>query len=285
MKKVALVGLGRWGKNICNELTHLNCEVTVVLHSSDPVKELWLAEHAPDARHTYALMDVLTDQDISHVCVATPMQTHFEIAYALASTSKTVFLEKPITDDAVTALKLLSVFREGPAKLMVGHIFLYHDCFVRIKKELEGADIRSVLITKTSRTGDSVHASNAHFLDAFIHETSVLLSLFGMPQKLQIKGEGLVFEFDKFRACVNIEPTSEQKVRRFAFETGKGKVIWENEAVYRDREVVFSSVTPALERELTIFLDEYEKWQEEIQANNKIAMECVELLETARLKR
>jgi predicted dehydrogenase len=283
MKKVALVGLGRWGRKLLRELTSAGAAVTVVLRALDTEKESWLAANFPEAWITYALPAVVEDQSISHACIATPMQTHAAMARAFAPSRKRVFLEKPITDEAATAEEALALY-EGQQRLMVGHIFLYHECFARLRQELQGAKMLGVEIRKSSRTGESVRASKAAFLDAFIHEVSILLALFGVPRETTLEGEELRFRFDTFEARVRTEPPAEEKVRRLEFKTEAEILVWNNDELSRGGEVILVPERPALARELDIFLDHFEEFREEIRANNAIAVDCVRVLEEVWLR-
>ncbi len=181
MKKAALIGVGNWGKNILRELTNLGCDVIVVLHGRDPEKEARLKENYPGASFTYSAENILEDQSIEHVVIATPTPTHYDLARSFLESGKKVFVEKPVTDSARTASLLVGLAEERTAQFMVGHIFLYHPCFIALKGMLKVPEVTGVFITKTSRSTERPHSSKGLFLDSFIHEVSILLKLFGTP--------------------------------------------------------------------------------------------------------
>ena len=124
MKNVALVGLGRWGKNILRELVNLHTEVTVLLNTPNTEKEQWLRENYPSVAYTYSKEDIIENPDITHVCVATPMGTHFDVAKDFIVAGKKVFLEKPITIESKEGRK----FAVSEMKRVVkpnGYILVY----------------------------------------------------------------------------------------------------------------------------------------------------------------
>ena len=92
--KVALVGLGRQGKNILRTLVELGHVVIPVLHTKDLEREKWLTENYPSVSYTYDVSSVLKDANVTHVCIATPVETHAEIAKQYLRAGKAVFVEK-----------------------------------------------------------------------------------------------------------------------------------------------------------------------------------------------
>ena len=264
MKKVALVGLGTWGKNHFRELTQLGCEVVVVLHNRDKGIEAWLKENYPHASSTYRRDDVKNDASVTDVFIVTPMETHFDLAREFLLAGKRVFVEKPVTDSATEATQLVALAEERNSQFMVGHIFLYHDCFLKVREELKKQGVTGVSATKTSRSVDKPNASKPLFLDSFIHEVSILLKLFGAPKttSYQEKDNTLVLEFSEFTASATIvKPQQDEKMRRFDFITKENGYVWHNDELFEkgsDHPICKPSQS-ALSKELDIFLNRYQE--------------------------
>ena len=113
---VLLVGCGRWGRNILRDLGALGRHVIVV----DPSPEARRAA-APLARATRA--DLVVDEPVAGVIVATPASDHADAIERVAPLCKPIFVEKPLAcriEDAERAFALA-----GP-RLFVMDKWRYH---------------------------------------------------------------------------------------------------------------------------------------------------------------
>lgn len=298
-QNVALIGLGAWGKNILRELCTLGSEVVVLLYSKNEDKERFLKREYPRVRSTYDKTAVQKDNHISHVVIATPIATHYALAREFMGLSKSVFLEKPITSSAAEGDDLLMRAHATRTPFFAGHIFLYHECFERLRAELRGKTITAIRMIKSARLERGALTKEL-FLDAFIHETAAALSLFGKPQEIRYRGakeaqdvqqllEHRVFSIEMaYPHCVvsaMITPPRAHKARVWEFTAGNTVYRWENDGLSLRRESVPLPLCipdiPPLRRELDIFLNHYASRSQEIKRNNYIAVEAVRLLEAA----
>lgn len=94
---IALVGCGSWGRHILRDLVALGCEVSVVARSEESI------ERARDGgAHTIVdTIEALTAPD--GVILAVPTTLHAEVLDAALKLDVPVFVEKPLTNDPVTA--------------------------------------------------------------------------------------------------------------------------------------------------------------------------------------
>ncbi|MHC1591781.1 MAG: Gfo/Idh/MocA family protein [Candidatus Helarchaeales archaeon] len=112
MLKIGLIGHGTWGKKVAPEY-----EGIAKLEILDPAEGLFGDVESCDGIH-----------------VATPSQTHFDLAKKYLEMDKHVLVEKPMTMNSLEALKLIDIARERKLTLMVGHIFRYSDAMKKISK-------------------------------------------------------------------------------------------------------------------------------------------------------
>lgn len=132
---IAIAGFGPWGKNIANKLSELN-----VLHAICDIDPQSLAEAQsfyPDKVVYADFNELLTDDKIDGIMLATPAHTHFELAWKLLEAKKHVFVEKPFTMNSDHALKLADFAEAQNVTLMAGHLLEYHPAVVKIKEMLE----------------------------------------------------------------------------------------------------------------------------------------------------
>ncbi len=103
---VATIGAGYWGKNLVRNFHALGA-----LQSICDKDEFILAQFRkqyPDVCTALALSDVLTDNDIQGIVVATPAETHLLIAREAILAGKHVFVEKPLALNVDEARELIA---------------------------------------------------------------------------------------------------------------------------------------------------------------------------------
>ena len=70
--------------------------------------------------------ECLSNPDISAIHVATPNETHYDIATQALEQHKHVLLEKPMTLNSRDAFKLARFAENSGSVLLVGHIFRFN---------------------------------------------------------------------------------------------------------------------------------------------------------------
>ena len=91
--QIALVGCGYWGKNLCRNFHALGALSTVIDATENG--QATARSFAPNAKITDSLDDVLRNDEIQGVALATPAETHAELAIQAMQAGKDLFVEKP----------------------------------------------------------------------------------------------------------------------------------------------------------------------------------------------
>ena len=79
MKQIAIVGMGRWGKNLIHDFSKFS-EVKTCVTTGNKKNIVWLQQNYPSIDFTTDINQVLNDSDIDAVVIATPIKSHFTIA-------------------------------------------------------------------------------------------------------------------------------------------------------------------------------------------------------------
>src|SRR5882724_5190924 len=119
MKRILLLGLGRWGANHLRILKSMPVELFV----SD-VDQRRLAESGVPESHQSSDPKSFFSK-VDGAVVVTPAQTHFELCQELLKIDKDVFVEKPITLTSAEAKDLIAIAESRQRILQVGHIFRF----------------------------------------------------------------------------------------------------------------------------------------------------------------
>jgi predicted dehydrogenase len=173
--RVAVAGLGHWGPNLARNFAEL-AELTW-LCDADPARESYAARY-PQARFTTAFDDVLADEELDAVVIATPVPTHFQLAKQALEAGKHVLVEKPPAMREQEMDELVSLADERGLVLMPGHLLLYHPGVQRVKQMIDARELGDVLCVYGNRQNLGIIRSNENALWSLgVHDLSVILYL------------------------------------------------------------------------------------------------------------
>ena len=92
-----MVGLGYWGPNLARNFDRLpEAELAWLCDESRRARSSALAPAFPGARATASLDELLGDETLDAVALATPVSTHAELARRVLEAGKHCFVEKPL---------------------------------------------------------------------------------------------------------------------------------------------------------------------------------------------
>jgi predicted dehydrogenase len=177
---VGVVGLGYWGPNLARNLAAIaGCELRWLCDPDASARER-LATSFPGARATAQLSDLLDDEDLDAVVLATPVPTHAELAIAVARAGKHCFVEKPLATNAADAEEAVAAAAEAGRILMVGHLLEYHPAVARLKQMIDEDELGQLYYLYGNRLNLGVLRANENALWSLgAHDVSVVLHLIG----------------------------------------------------------------------------------------------------------
>ena len=125
MIRVGVIGYGYWGPNLARCLSETeDCQLTAIADQS-PVALKRAARRYPGALLTTNWVEVVRNSAIDAVAIATPVESHFEIAAASLLAGKHVLVEKPITRTVEEAQRLIDLAAAKGKIVLVDHTFCY----------------------------------------------------------------------------------------------------------------------------------------------------------------
>jgi predicted dehydrogenase len=287
--KVGVAGLGHWGPNLARNFAEL--AELAWLCDSDP-ERAELAARYPQARFTSDFDEMLADDLLDAVVVATPVPTHFELARGALSAGKHVLVEKPPAMRSEEMDELVALAEQGERVLMPGHLLLYHPGIVRLKEMIAGRELGDVLCVYGNRQNLGIIRSNENALWSLgVHDLSVILYLLDEePETALAHGrdfltrgvEDVVFCYLRFPsgriAHMHLSWLDPHKMRKIT-------------VVGTEKMVVFDDME--LERKVTVYekapwrpSDRYGEWQTRtgdifsprIAVDEPLKLECLEFL-------
>jgi len=178
--RVGVVGLGYWGPNLARNFAAIpGCELAWLCDESEPAREK-LARAFPGTRTTAALEDLLGDDELDAVVLATPVPTHADLACAVARAGKHCFVEKPLATNAPDAERAVAAAAEAGRILMVGHLLEYHPAVERLKALIDGSELGELFYIYGNRLNLGQLRKDENALWSLgAHDVSVALRLIG----------------------------------------------------------------------------------------------------------
>jgi predicted dehydrogenase len=191
---VALAGLGPWGSNLARNFNELARLAWVCDAGEDRLAAA--AARYPAARATTDFDELLGDEGVEAVVVATPVPTHAELARRALAAGKHVFVEKPMALGADEAEALVALAEERGVTLMPGHLLLYHPGVLKLKEIVDSGELGEVLYVYGNRQNLGTIRTDENALWSLgAHDLSVILYLLGEePSHLDAHGESFLKE-------------------------------------------------------------------------------------------
>ena len=184
--RIAVVGCGAWGKNLVRNFQALGALAAV--HDADVEAA---RSHAEDAGvPALSLDDLLASDGIDGVAIATPAETHGEVARRTLEAGKHTFVEKPLSLDVAEAGRLCALARDRGLALMVGHLMQYHPAFLKLDELVRAEVLGCLRYIYSTRLNLGRIRREENILWSFApHDISMILSLAGgMPRMVQATG-------------------------------------------------------------------------------------------------
>jgi predicted dehydrogenase len=193
---VGVVGLGYWGPNLARNFAALDgCEVRWCCDRSEESLERWRSAF-PGTLFTPALDDLLADDGLDAVVVATDVPSHAPIALAALGAGKHCFVEKPLSQSSREAAEVAAAASAAGLILMTGHLLEYHPGVGKLKEILDSGELGEVHYVYSNRLnlGKVREAENALW-SLGAHDVSVLLHLLEEePSEVLARGESFLRE-------------------------------------------------------------------------------------------
>ncbi|MCX5855685.1 MAG: Gfo/Idh/MocA family oxidoreductase [Deltaproteobacteria bacterium] len=175
---IAVIGTGYWGKNLVRNYAELGVLKLICDKNESLLGQL--QQQYPHIEICLALNDVLTRSDISGVVIATPAETHFDLAREALLSGKHIYVEKPLVLQENQAEELISLARDRDLTLMVGHLLQYHPAFVRLRELAASGELGRINYIYSHRLNLGKIRREENILWSFApHDISMILALAG----------------------------------------------------------------------------------------------------------
>lgn len=177
-RNIAVLGCGYWGKNLVrnfNELETLGLVCDISRESLARAEEI-----APGIDFSRNFAEAFRRDDIKAVVLATPAETHEDLAIQALENGKDVFVEKPMALTVKQGRRMNEVALERDRILMVGHILEYHPAVVQLEKLIRQGNLGHICYIFSNRLSFGRIRKNENALWSFApHDIALVLRLLG----------------------------------------------------------------------------------------------------------
>lgn len=178
MKKrlnVAVVGAGYWGPHLGRNLRASREWNLAAICDLDIDRARRVADAVGGASVTADLQCVLSDPLIDAIAIATPANTHHEIAMAALEAGKHVMVEKPLADTPEHGLEMVVRAAERGLVLMADHTSCYTPAVLKMRELIAAGEIGDVLFVDSLRVNFGLIQPDIDvFWDLAPHDLSIL---------------------------------------------------------------------------------------------------------------
>jgi predicted dehydrogenase len=174
--RLALVGLGYWGPHfarIANE--HAQAELVWCCDRSETALDLPQRRY-PQVRLTADVQDVLDDDSVEAVILATPTATHADLAIAALDAGKHVLVEKPLAASSEEIDRIEAA--RGDRVVMAGHTFVYNSAVGAVRDLIASGELGRVQYVDSVRAALGPIRNDVNALwDLGAHDVSIFLDV------------------------------------------------------------------------------------------------------------
>lgn len=193
MKKICVIGGGRWGENHIRTLHEMGNLGAVVDMNAERLAEL----KEKYGMETYTELDDAIAHGYDGYVVSTSAETHYAIGKKLLEQGLSTLIEKPMTMHVEESEELVEIARKSGANFMVAHILLFHPAINKIKDLIDSGAIGEIYYMYSTRIKFGVVRTEENVFESFApHDIATLNYFAGVPAQKMILHRGYFLQKD-----------------------------------------------------------------------------------------
>ncbi len=265
MINVAVIGLGYWGPNLVRNFEAV--DNAKVIYACDLLEEnlMKIKKRYPNIKVTKDYKEILKDDKVDLICIATPPATHYKIAKECLESGKNVLIEKPMTTKVKDAEELIEIAKELNLYIFVDHTFVFSPPVRKIKEIIN--EIGKPLYFDSERINLGLLQKDVNVIwDLAPHDFSILTFLFNFkPKSLIAIGSKhkhpyyedlahIMIRYDNgFIAHIHVSWLSPVKIRKIIIAGDKKMILYDDTNPFEKVKVYDKGVEVDLSKESPFF--------------------------------
>ncbi|PCJ19109.1 MAG: oxidoreductase [Candidatus Cloacimonadota bacterium] len=177
---ICVIGAGYWGPNLIRNFLKNKQVDTVYCFDNDLKKQKEIQSKFSNVVIIQSLDDVLKNDKIDAVAIATPVSSHYDLAKQSLLAKKHVLLEKPMTADYKQAIELVDLAKSLDLILLVDHVFIYTSAVQKMKSLVDQGELGQITYFDSTRINLGLFQHDVNVIwDLAPHDISIMLHLMG----------------------------------------------------------------------------------------------------------
>jgi predicted dehydrogenase len=240
--KVGVIGCGYWGPNLVRNFLQLPEVTGVACCDLDTTKLERVKRLFPSVETTTRAEDLLLDEKIEAIAVATPVHTHHSLGEMVLKHRKHLLVEKPMANSSRRCLELIELASEVNRLVMVGHTFEYTAAVNKIKEIVASGELGDILYVSSTRVNLGLFQQDINVIwDLAPHDISIINYVLGKsPVGVNAQGSShykkgiedvatLTLNYDNgLVAFIHVSWLDPNKIRRTTFVGSKKMLVYDD---------------------------------------------------------
>jgi predicted dehydrogenase len=242
---ISQIGCGYWGPNLLRAFSSLpGVHVKWVAEMSE-LRRKFVGGQFPKSKTTESVDQILNDPEVEAVVIASPAETHADLAIRSLKAGKHIFVEKPLATTLEDVDWIAHAAKTAGKIVMAGHTFLFNPAVRYVKELLDRGDLGEIYYIYSQRLNlGQVRTDVNAWWNLAPHDISILQYWLDdvAPTEVQASGasylrdgiEDVVFANLKWSsgvmAHIHVSWLDPQKVRKITIVGSKKMLIYDDAA-------------------------------------------------------
>ncbi len=189
MLKIGIVGCGYWGPKHVRNFHELEEADLKVVCDLDKDRLRRLKSQYPYVKTVIDFEDLLKDS-VDAVVIATPVDTHFQLAKQALLHDKHVLIEKPVSTSSREVMELIKLAEKRNLVLMAGHTYEYHPAVDFLRQLVQSGELGEVYNIDAARLNLGQYRPDVNVIwDLAPHDICIVLSVLG-EEPVEVSARG-----------------------------------------------------------------------------------------------
>lgn len=197
--KIAVIGVGGWGKNHVRVLHNMGVLEAVCDLSADRAKEI---AKKYDTKFYSSIKDLFSNERELNAClVCTPTKSHLSVVREAIQNGCHVFVEKPLSFSTKECEEMTDLSKKGKVILTCGYVERFNPAVQDLKKIIQKQTYGDLLMMEFHRENRMpLHIKDVGVIyDTSVHDIDTAMFLFGKGAKMVFARAGKKFHlFEDF---------------------------------------------------------------------------------------
>jgi predicted dehydrogenase len=173
--KIGVLGIGYWGPNLIrNFLINKNVK-SVTACDINESRLVYAKQKFPDVNICSDFDTFISKQDFDIIAIATPVDSHFDIAKKALEKGSNIWVEKPFTSNSGQAEEIIEIAEKKGLKIFIDHTFIYTGAVRKIKETVNNGELGDILYFDSVRINLGLFQSDINVIwDLAPHDFSIM---------------------------------------------------------------------------------------------------------------